>query len=312
MKRITLSQVLLVVITSYPVFAGCSTEWNCGNCNSGWITLQCQCSDSPPGWTCLHCNSGTCQNCGECCGRNASGETCCTRMGCPNLTCVSGCSGGGLSLPPSSTAFVPHREPVPAADAGAPPTVVVSPNQTEVAVSGFEIQPTKEGFRGADLSLTNLGGRAVVAVGGQLELHWEGIPEPVRVHHTAHSFRSAKPLITAAGTWHSPGIRVSISPQAAGGLRRVEFQLEYLEFEDGTTMGPDRACFGEYFREQKEEAQVIASLREKLRQGWTEQILAAHLRSGVSGSTPVAQRVFRRLLDSYEQGGFAAVLSSLK
>lgn len=201
---------------------------------------------------------------------------------------------------------------MPAADPGLPPTVFVSPNQTEVAVSRFELRPAKVGFQGADLSLTNLAGRAVVAIAGQLELHWEGISEPVRLHHTAHSFGASEPLIAPSGSWHSPGIRVSAVPETARALKGVDFQVEYVEFEDGATSGPDRSCFGEYFREQKEEVRIMTDLREKLDQGWTEHILIPHLRYGLQGAAPAERAVFRRLLETYEQAGFSALVRSLE
>jgi len=223
MRKQFVHAAVIVALASGLSYGACETAWSCETCNSGWLTLRCECRDAPPGWICQYCHSGDCFHCGECCGKNAAGQIGCSRPACPGMSCSSTC---GSALGAAITEGFRPPQAAGSVEPYSPAIFVAAPEQEGILVSAFALRPGEGQFSGASLELENRSKKAVVAVAGELLLFFQGASEPVRLIHTAHAYEAQRPLIEPLGRWTSPGINVAVMPKTEARLERAEFRLE--------------------------------------------------------------------------------------
>lgn len=264
--------ILLAFCFSTRIYADCSASENCGSCNSGNFTVQCQCHDVPKTFTCTSCTVPV--NCSQpvcCCGINTKGQHYCSSASCAGYT---GCTAGVFSHGPlvASTsnlgvaaALFQTGEII---NLDAP--VDINAASSGIDISDFKLNINHQGISGATFTIHNDSGKALVAYVIGIDFYWVNSPnKPCHGSVSEDSwFLNAEAL--APGGLEPGRFATGITPNGTVSLARVVVSVELAEYSDGSVTGTNAAAL---------QVKVAAARRDELS---IQQHYAGMLKTGAS------------------------------
>lgn len=294
MRKLLFLTFVTSCILALPILAhaDCSASQNCGFCNAGQFTVQCQCKDSQ-GYVCTNCSPPNPCSSGVGC--------CCALVGTPpnqRTACASfSCYGGGtcttqVNRPSNDLIASNSQDSVAAAlqsiDSG--PKILDLEPEIEIAndpswgveISNVVLNISSEKISGATYTIRNVSGKPLIAFQANIDFYWDQGGKPCTGGNTEDSWFLNQSILQP-GEAEEVHFNKTIIPNKPTHLHHIVVSLEYANFSDGSITGRKPEAVAQVLNRNRHEKLVLQQeYAQAIRSGLTNDEISKKLQDDMT------------------------------